>query len=485
MALSYGFFNAKLDSSSGEYDRTYDAEQFAEYFSLIVSNGVFPTPATQLQVVATSPTSMKVNVSAGYGWINGYYCKNDGDYPLTITAANGSLNRIDAIVLRWVNSSRSMELAVLTGTAAASPKAPTLTQTTETYELMLATVTVAKGVTSISQSAITDKRSDSSVCGWVTGAVESIDTTNLFAQYDTAFQEWFSNIQSQLAGDVATNLQNQIDQCVKLSDKATEEEALAGTADDKWISPKTIPWNCLNKSELLKATSSQTFIVPSGVKYIDLYVVGGGGGGGYGTWCCGGAGGYCKLFENIPVSSGQTITITIGAGGSGSSSSGTRGGTGGTTTVIVNGVTYSASGGEGGINGSSSNIYLGADGGSAGGPCVSGSGTFYGAERGKSTSAGVGGGFDGYLPLNPYNLMLYGCGGGGGDTNTWGYSIGGGDAGGDGRDSSTVDGGEGSGGGATKGGSYAGKGGVGGGGGAGNRYASASGGAGICFVYGV
>jgi hypothetical protein len=212
MALSYGFFNAKLDSSSGEYDRTYDAEQFAEYFSLIVSNGVFPTPATQLQVVATSPTSMKVNVSAGYGWINGYYCKNDGDYPLTISAANGSLNRIDAIVLRWVNSSRSMELAVLTGTAAASPKAPTLTQTTETYELMLATVTVAKGVTSISQSAITDKRSDSSVCGWVTGAVESIDTTNLFAQYDTAFQEWFSNVQAQLSGNVATNLQNQINQ---------------------------------------------------------------------------------------------------------------------------------------------------------------------------------------------------------------------------------------------------------------------------------
>jgi hypothetical protein len=237
MALSYGFFNAKLDSSSGEYDRTYDAEQFAEYFSLIVSNGVFPTPATQLQVVATSPTSMKVNVSAGYGWINGYYCKNDGDYPLTISAANGSLNRIDAIVLRWVNSSRSMELAVLTGTAAASPKTPTLTQTTEIYELMLATVTVSKGVTSISQSAITDKRSDSSVCGWVTGAVQNIDTTNLFAQYDASFQEWFSNIQSQLAGDVATNLQNQINQCVKLSDKATEDEAVAGTDDTKWMTP--------------------------------------------------------------------------------------------------------------------------------------------------------------------------------------------------------------------------------------------------------
>lgn len=209
MALSYGFFDAEL-TPSGQYDRAYAAEQFAEYFHLIVSNGVFPDPATQLQVVASDTPNMNVNVSDGYGWINGYYAKNSGPYPLAIQAASGTLNRIDAIVLRWVNASRSMELAVKTGIAASSPATPALQRDTDVYELMLATVTVAAGATSIPQSSITDKRSDTSVCGWVTGAVQNIDTTNLFAQYDTAFQEWFDNIKSQLSGDVATNLQNQI-----------------------------------------------------------------------------------------------------------------------------------------------------------------------------------------------------------------------------------------------------------------------------------
>ena len=211
MALSYGFFNAEL-TQSGQYDRVYAAEQFAEYFHLIVSNGVFPDPATQLQVVASNTPDMNVNVSDGYGWINGYFAKNEGSYPLAVQAASGTLNRVDAVVLRWVNASRSMELAVKTGTPASSPVTPIVQRDTDVYELMLATVTVAAGATSIPQSAITDKRADTSVCGWVTGAVQNIDTTNLFAQYDAAFQAWFEDIKAQLEGNVATNLQNQINQ---------------------------------------------------------------------------------------------------------------------------------------------------------------------------------------------------------------------------------------------------------------------------------
>lgn len=240
MALSYGFFNAEL-TQSGQYDRVYAAEQFAEYFHLIVSNGVFPDPATQLQVVASDTPDMNVNVSDGYGWINGYFAKNEGLYPLAIQAASGSLNRVDAVVLRWVNASRSMELAIKTGTAASSPVTPSLQRDTDVYEIMLATVTVAAGVTSISQSAITDKRSDTSVCGWVTGAVQNIDTTNLFAQYDAAFQAWFEDIQAQLEGDVATNLINRINAVdaakVNISDKASEEEVESGVSDSKWVSP--------------------------------------------------------------------------------------------------------------------------------------------------------------------------------------------------------------------------------------------------------
>ena len=155
---------------------------------------------------------MNVLVSPGMGWINGYYCKNDGSYPLAVQAASGTLNRIDAVVIGWSRTNREITTYIKTGTAASSPTAPSLTRNADLYELMLATILVNAGVTKITQSMIVDKRADTSVCGWVAGVVQQIDTTNLFAQYDAAFQAWFDDIQSQLSGDVATNLQNQINQ---------------------------------------------------------------------------------------------------------------------------------------------------------------------------------------------------------------------------------------------------------------------------------
>lgn len=239
MALTYGFFDAEL--VQGQYDRVYDAAEFAQYFSLLIKNGVFPDPSTNLQVKASSPTAnMNVNIEAGYGWINGYWAKNDSPYTLTIQPAHGSLNRIDAVVLRWVSSTRSMEFDVLTGTPNASPQVPNLTRTVEIYELMLASITVANGATSIAQASITDKRPDSSVCGWVTSLIENIDTTDLFAQFEDAFKTWFDNIKGQLEGDVVANLQRQIDERVKIEDKATEEEVITGTDDTKWVTPKAL-----------------------------------------------------------------------------------------------------------------------------------------------------------------------------------------------------------------------------------------------------
>ena len=49
------------------------------------------------------------------------------------------------------------------GTAAASPSAPSMTRNSDVYELALAYVNVAANATSVT---VTDKRSDSGVCGW-------------------------------------------------------------------------------------------------------------------------------------------------------------------------------------------------------------------------------------------------------------------------------------------------------------------------------
>lgn len=262
MALTSAFFDAKLVGD--EYDRVYSAERFAEYFASFIANGVFPNPATNLQVVANVPGNMAIQVKSGLGWINGYYCNNDGDYSLTLSPANGTLPRVDAVVLRWSRSNRSISLEVKTGVAASSPSAPTLERSADNYELMLASISVVAGATSIAQANITDKRPDSTVCGWVKGVVDQIDTTDLFAQYDDAFQTWFADLQSQLSGDVAANLQSQItalgNSKVNVSDKASTAQAQAGTDDTKWMTPAKVKswWDKLYSTLLLSVAKGGT-----------------------------------------------------------------------------------------------------------------------------------------------------------------------------------------------------------------------------------
>ena len=262
MALTSAFFDAKLVGD--EYDRVYSAESFAEYFASFIANGVFPDPATNLQVVANVPGDMTVRVKSGLGWINGYYCNNDGDYQLTLSPANGTFPRVDAVVLRWSRSNRSISLEVKTGIAASNPSAPSLERSADNYELMLASISVVAGATSIAQANITDKRPDSTVCGWVKGVVDQIDTTDLFAQYDDAFHTWFDNLQSQMSGDVAANLQSQITALkgnkVNVSDKASTTEAQAGTDDTKWMTPAKVKswWDKLYSTFLLSVAKGGT-----------------------------------------------------------------------------------------------------------------------------------------------------------------------------------------------------------------------------------
>lgn len=198
MTIRSSFFN----SVGG--DRVYDASIFADYFASFIGNGVFPQPSSGLQVIQNS--NLNVSVSPGKGWINGYYLTNDDSYILTLPNADGALNRIDRIVMALNMTTRQIEIYVKRGTPAVSPLAPVLTRNGTIYELSLANVRVSAGALVITQSSITDTRSDNSVCGIVTGTLNQIDTTNLFAQYDAAFREFLSSVQTELSGDVAGNL---------------------------------------------------------------------------------------------------------------------------------------------------------------------------------------------------------------------------------------------------------------------------------------
>lgn len=176
------FFN----SVSG--DRVYRAEEWAEYFASFIGNGVFPVPSTSLQVVAGS--GMAVAVKTGKAWINGYFYYNTSDLPVTLATADGVLNRIDRIVVRWDLTERKISVAVKSSTPATSPVAPALQRDADAYELCLADVLVGAGVTAISQANITDRRLDGSLCGVVAGVVDQIDTDAFNAQLEAWFADY-------------------------------------------------------------------------------------------------------------------------------------------------------------------------------------------------------------------------------------------------------------------------------------------------------
>jgi hypothetical protein len=204
---------------------------FAKFFATFLTNGVFPNPSTNLQVTAVG-TDMRVYIPAGSAFINGLFYINDSDLYFTLSTADGSANRIDRIVVQYDVANRKINIAVKKGTVATSPAATALEQDSDYYELALADVYVGTGVTEITQSNITDQRSNTTVCGWVNSLIQ-VNTTTLFNQYQTwlseqetaysakmdtdftafksAFVTWFTAIKGQLSTDAAGNLQTEID----------------------------------------------------------------------------------------------------------------------------------------------------------------------------------------------------------------------------------------------------------------------------------
>lgn len=193
-----------LPFNSSNHDRVYKADDWAWYFSTFIGNGVFPAPSDALQVTANG--DMTVTIKSGKAFINGYAFRIQSDLSVTIETANGSLSRIDRVVVRWSLTERMIYVTVLKGTAAQSPVAAEVTRDAETYDIVLADITVGKGVTGITAANITDQRYDSSLCGIVTGTVDQIDASTLATQLTASFNEWFAGVKDTLSEDAAGNL---------------------------------------------------------------------------------------------------------------------------------------------------------------------------------------------------------------------------------------------------------------------------------------
>lgn len=206
----FSFFNDVHD------DRVYYAEDWATHLKKYFTNGIFNN---ELNVLANN--DMTITIKEGDANIEGYRYTNTGDLVKTIDNADGTLNRIDNVVLRLDLTNRLISAQIIKGTFADKPVAPELVRTSTIYDLRLAKISIPAGTTTITQDLITDTRFITSDCGNVISTVQTPDTENLFIQMQTLFEKqinelnnnfeiWFDSIKNQLDSDAAGNLQNQI-----------------------------------------------------------------------------------------------------------------------------------------------------------------------------------------------------------------------------------------------------------------------------------
>jgi len=156
MTETYFPFDAGAGSS------VYEA-QWGTMMRHLLSTGVIrarnSTFDLNLLEVYADGSALEVYVKTGSAFVDGFFYNTDAEVTKSISTADATNPRIDRVVLKLDRAANTITLAVLTGTPAASPVAPSLTQTTTgVYEMQLAQVYVGANVSVINASNITDER---------------------------------------------------------------------------------------------------------------------------------------------------------------------------------------------------------------------------------------------------------------------------------------------------------------------------------------
>lgn len=143
---------------SVEGDRQYGSAEWRTFFEGLAISGVLGDIGNELAVTQQAVANKTVKIGTGAVLVKGAIRQIGVATSLTIADNTSGNPRIDRIVARLNTTDRKIEFAVLQGTPAASPSAPTLTQTSATYEISLAKIVVANGFSTIINSNITDER---------------------------------------------------------------------------------------------------------------------------------------------------------------------------------------------------------------------------------------------------------------------------------------------------------------------------------------
>lgn len=162
MAFYSGFFNSK------GRDRTYTAEDFTEYLSSIICNGILDTYGQNFSLTA-SAVGLRVILGTGKAWINGHYFVNDTRHTIDLAEyQDESLPRYVAIsiLLDTSESVRSVSLEITPGTPAENPGLPSFPVSENKARLLMYAVRFNVVATSLTERDWYDYREDKNVCGY-------------------------------------------------------------------------------------------------------------------------------------------------------------------------------------------------------------------------------------------------------------------------------------------------------------------------------
>lgn len=310
MSVSSGFFN----SLNG--DRKYNAAQMSAIFDGLIIDGVFASIGTAFAVKAAG--GLTVNVGIGKAWFDHTWTVNDSILPMTAPEAEVLLDRIDAVVLE-VNETESVRentIKFVKGNPSSAPSRPTLTNEGNVHQYPLCYIYRKYGTAVINQADITPMVGTEST-PFVTGILQTISLDELLGKWqdeldrftDARSQEvddwiaqeesdfttwfdkmkadlqqeqtvldqwiaseqadflaWYNQMKDQLSGDVAGNLQLEIDKeevkrillvgfedgTKEFSDDGT---VITSTASDGRILTKTFSDGFLTMTNVLKSAA--------------------------------------------------------------------------------------------------------------------------------------------------------------------------------------------------------------------------------------
>lgn len=222
MSLKSGFYNA-IETSVGVYDRVYSADEYTNFYSAFLKDGVRRSGDNDFMV---SASGLVLTVAQGYAICGSKWIHNETAEILpTITPPTGLFPRIDGVFLHvdTNEATRAASFVYRQGEESETPEPPAKDTTAGVYELCLCYVEVMPNATAVS---ITDKRGDSSVCGWVTSPVgyddyfEEFETAfNAYMQEsENAFNTWFANLRETVA---TTTMFKQYTQTIETTGSST------------------------------------------------------------------------------------------------------------------------------------------------------------------------------------------------------------------------------------------------------------------------